>query len=532
MKACDSCKRRHKKCIIRSGESECELCVRRSLKCSLKHPSSNILKDESGKDKESLMKFKDQVYKLMFENSGDTNLQFVCSTQPLASLLSKDSFLCFDGDFFDLYYPWSGINDERINTESIVNADLFKYIDSQGAFVIPPLQELKRLIKLYLDHIYPFYPVIERNQISNLRDVPLMILNAIFLSAIRLDVSQSKKDVRKRAECYYNRCLLLEKIQTNRIVLIQSYLLMSIQEEGMEGARYSKEIVTKACNLCGELAITNMGGSNGIDFKEYSSILGKQRRESDTKTTNYPRSLLKRIFWTAFCCDRLVSATCGREMYFNSADLMVDELSLEDFELGEYQQSDYSCFVSWLSICRLVDRIQCACYRPPPNRTSNDRALAHDLFNWKPENEYSIKESLGNFLNIFHAYAMILYLRCRIDPITLIVDSGGMGKSESVNENIHSVHSLSESIINMMSSNGLKQHILVVHAVLHAFSLIQLESKSRAEDVSQANVQFEKRYGHLMRRSKEVLNNLKDYWWFASAALELLKLVLENNGQF
>lgn len=33
---------------------------------------------------------------------------------------------------------------------------------------------------------------------------------------------------------------------------------MSLQEERLEGANNAKSYVTKACNLCGELALTNM----------------------------------------------------------------------------------------------------------------------------------------------------------------------------------------------------------------------------------------------------------------------------------
>ena len=170
--------------------------------------------------------------------------QFVCATQPLALLLSRDSFLCFDGDDFGLYYPWRGIDSDQFSEKNI-DEDFKSYLSSKGAFVVPPIQEQRRLIQIFLENVYLLYPVAGRNILNDIRRIPIMLLNAMFLSAIRFDTSEDRSNIRSRSNEFYERCKLLELVETNKITLIQSYLLLSIHEEGMEGATSSKEYITK-----------------------------------------------------------------------------------------------------------------------------------------------------------------------------------------------------------------------------------------------------------------------------------------------
>ena len=443
--------------------------------------------------------------------------QFVCATQPLALLLSRDSFLCFDGDDFGLYYPWRGIDSAQYNEKSI-DEDFKSYLSNKGAFVVPPIQEQRRLIQIFLENVYPLYPIAGRNILNDIKTIPIMLLNAMFLNAIRFDISEDRSNIRSRSNEFYERCKLLELVETNKITLIQSYLLMSIHEEGMEGATSSKEYITKACNLCGELAITNMGGSNGIP-KNHEH---KDTEFSSFKKVNYEKRTLTRLFWVSFCCDRLVSATCGREMYYNPADLMVDGVELEDFDEGENQEYDFAIFSSWCSVCKLIDRIQSSMYRPPPNRTLTDHTLEIDLLNWHIENESQIEERFKNSLKIYHAYAFILYLRCKVDSRSLIIGGTELNNIEEGTTGRHMslIHNYSTLIVDLIESNKFIHHVLIVHSILHVISLIQLESK----------MHFEDSYGlyckSMMGRSVKILENFKDYWWFAGAALRLCKVVI------
>lgn len=198
-------------------------------------------------------------------------------------VIEQGFFLCFDGDDFGLYYPWRGIDSDQFSEKNI-DEDFKSYLSGKGAFVVPPIQEQRRLIQIFLENVYPLYPVAGRNILNDIRRIPIMLLNAMFLSAIRFDTSEDRSNIRSRSNEFYERCKLLELVETNKITLIQSYLLLSIHEEGMEGATSSKEYITKACNLCGELAITNMGGSNGVS---------KNHENKDTELSSFKKFIIK-----------------------------------------------------------------------------------------------------------------------------------------------------------------------------------------------------------------------------------------------
>lgn len=192
-------------------------------------------------------------------------------------------------------------------------------------------------------------------------------MNTIFLVSVRFDERLQKESIRLRANELYEKCRLLELIEKNKITLIQSYLLLSYHEEGIDGSSSSKEYISKACNLCGEIAITTMGGTNGIMINQTFGSANKS-----FKSVKNEKKLLLRIFWVSVCCDRFTSATCLREIFYSDADIMVDLPGVDDFDEGEYQLSDFKTFKTYLSMSSLIERVQFACYRPPKSRCTDD----------------------------------------------------------------------------------------------------------------------------------------------------------------
>lgn len=470
---------------------------------------------------------RERIYESIFQNSDQRKPQFICATQPLALLLSRDSFLCFDGDDLGLYYPWRGVHEENNYENNHLDEEFKKFLRSKDAFSVPPIQEQRRLILLYISNIYPFYPVVDRKSLDDIKSIPLILLNAIFLSAIRFDSLQNEKDIRPRLHHFYQRCKQLELLETNKITLIQSYLLLSMHEEGINGATSSKEYVTKACNLCGELAITNISGSNGISMSSNQA----DHLHSSFKKVLYGKNFLRRLFWVSFCCDRLVSATCGREMYYNVADLMIDELTLIDFNEGEYQQSDYMIFRSWIRICRLIDRIQCSLYRPPKNRTTNDWTLEEDLFSFVIDDANLIEVKFQKFLLLSHAYVCILYLRSKVDAMSLMVNSIELSGEQvkSRGNYIDQIHYYSSEIVEIAESTEVIHHILVVHAIVHVIALMQLESKTYINERDKAKTNFGLYFSEMMNRCAALLERSRGYWWFAGSALRLCKVIFSYN---
>ena len=510
--ACLSCRSRRKKCIVDSGQKKCRNCKKKSIECKWDE-FANIPAQESDLESDDAM---ENIYENMFYKNDQTKPQFVCSTQPLSLLLSRDSYLCFDGDFFGLYYPWRGQENE-VHVESRQDMALRKFIDSQGAYIVPSAVERKRLILLFLTNLYPLFPVVSRNSLEDASQVPLILLNAIMLCATRFDTEVGQVSVRTRLKQFYERCKLLELVEHNKIVLIQSYLLLSIHEEGISGARDSKEYITKACNLCGELCITNISGTNDISELSSSELNNLVRLK-------YWKGLLRRLFWVSFSLDRLVSATSGREMYYDRKDLIIDDLSLDDFEPGEYQVSDLAACNKMVSLAKLVERVQCSHYRPPTHRTV-DTQLKNDILSWTSD-ENITNELIRKLLEVYHAYIAILTFRCRIDTVGLILksrDSGALGLFDK--EERLPLQEYSIKIMCLAASEPLVHHVLVVHAVLHVIALNQLEFNTS----SYSSDKPENYYAEVTGMAKLVLTDLRKYWWFAGAASRLCNVIWELN---
>lgn len=490
-----------------SGESStCDRCIDKKIKCEWKTPS----------EKKPTRAFaptisEEHVFANMFRDNDQTRPQFVCSTQPLALLLSRDSILCFDGDAYGLFYPWRGSERSCVETDS----DLIQFLERKGAFRLPPIAEQRYLVRLFLDNLYPFYPVVNRNIIDNLHEVPLILLNAIFLAAVRLDRRTPQRDIRPRLAELFQRCKWLEMIENNKMVLIQLFLLLSTHEEGMEGLTSSKQYISRATNLCGELCITNLGGDTGE---------GIFMNVGTPKDQNYSKPLLSRIFWTAMCLDRMISATSGREMNINRKDLLVDRIVESDFDEGPLQRPDYTIFSLWLSICEFIERIQCALYRPPLNR-SVDTFLSDEINAWRPPSvcEESYTKCI-TFLRISHCYARLLVFGRAIDSITLMLgDSESLHAAESL---FGHIHQCSEETLQLVDPPYLIHNVLVVHAVLHVIALLQLECKINPDA---AKPDFAHYRTGISRQSLDKLAHLRDYWWYAGTAQILCQDLFEFN---
>lgn len=503
--ACASCRSRRRRCEVVADEETCIRCSRLKIKCereaTIMEPSLPVLDQE------------EDAFVKMFEDCDQTKPQFVCATQPLASILSKDSVLCFDGDAYGLYYPWRGEAKSSVN----VNSNLMRYLESENALVLPSIIEQRRLVGLYFRYLYPFYPVVSRMVEKDFGDQPLILLNAIFLAATRFDETIPREEVRKRLSVLYKRCKLLELVETNKVVLIQAYILLSTHEEGMEGVTSSKEYVAKACNLCGELAITDMGFTK--ETPEFAFPKGSKK---------YPRNLLKRLLWTTFCCDRHVSATSGREMIFNELDFYVEPLKESDFDSNENSQQDYLLFHSWYQLALLIERIQCALYRPPPTR-STDSLLQKDLESWSAPNVKKSAEKI-RFLRVTHAYLCLLYLRRGIDSVALLLHNTAVSIAcdDNLRLTIEQIHHISNLILELLEERPVLHHIVAVHGVLHVVALLQLELTTHHGAISEGNV-FKIYYNDMIERCLKRLEDFKAYWWFAGSALRLCRVITSTS---
>ncbi|GMG20744.1 unnamed protein product [Ambrosiozyma monospora] len=202
----------------------------------------NSIKQQSYKKPAKL--FQDELIYADAVKHKENNSQFVTSTQPLATILSKDSFLCLEGDSLGLYSPWqitSQYGQMKGPRPDTIDLDLVTYLKAKHAFELPNLKDHVRLVKLFLDNLYPLYPVVDRKLLQQ---------------------DDGDRKLRVVAEELYNRCKLLSLLETAKVTLMQSYLLMPTHEEGSEGGNNSRQFVSKASMICAELSIPVMDASN------------------------------------------------------------------------------------------------------------------------------------------------------------------------------------------------------------------------------------------------------------------------------
>jgi len=557
--ACIRCRKGHRKCELIAKEKSCARCLKAKTACiwdsqtnddhndpspiSNKRASSAVqTKDEylsegSKHQKVTSLVNDEHIYAKILDKSRISS-QFVTSTQPLAPILSRDSLLCLDGEILGLFSPWRDIHYEsRDQCGNKIDKELQNYLNRKGAFIVPQISEQRKLIQLYLNNLYPLYPVVQRNVLDKLSEVPLMLLNAMMLVGVRYDPTLKEKEFRVRAEEFASRCSLLEMIETNKVTLLQSYLLMSSNEEGPEGPSISRGYISKAVILTLELGLQVLSASEQFDMLK---VIDESDKEEAFKL-NYNKSLMVRLFWTSFCCDRTTAATSCTAMLYNTNDMIIEEPSLKDFDAGEWQEIDYNLFKRWLGLTKLFERVLMKVYRPPGKRSVDDTTLETDLLNWDNVNlinlPIEVSSKFNRFFNTVHAYCNLLYLRCKIGFLDFIEDTSSPPNATDTNNSlplttagIYFVTKFSKEVITNLSYADNIEHIINSHVLLHVLVLIHLEIESKKqihEETGPYSNQISNYESVIKLKGKqfeECLNLLKESkkkWWFSAAAYHL-----------
>ncbi|ODV87900.1 hypothetical protein CANARDRAFT_26086 [[Candida] arabinofermentans NRRL YB-2248] len=482
---------------------------------------------------------------------GGIKSQFITATQPLAPLLSRDSFLALsDGDLYNHFYPWRDVFlPKRDTRENEIDSELLPYLNKRGAFEKPPIEEQKRLIGLYLDNSYPILPVVHRDILNQLDSVPPILLNALLLSGVRYDSTLTGKAIRIKADEFKRKCKLLEIVEKNKITLIQSYLLLCAHEESPQGAQISREYLSKANNLVQELGLHIFSSKNQFSFVSahpgqngsdpYPNGAASNQKEAFKHF--YKKSLLSRLFWISFCCDRVIAVTSCCAMYYNKLDLIVDEPKLEDFD-GNRQ--DYEIFIRWYSNCDLLERIIGVVYRPPGNRYV-DYNLERDILqmcrsNCGPQTVELVGDMFARLIVCCNAFSAILYLRSKVDFISLLEDESDTASvvesnSPLTDNKMYYLNKFYKNILNSLKP-PMVEHIIVVHSILHVMVLLHLEIEARKEvEVSQVLPDEKNSMSSPLIAKKKMfdkcmklLEQSSSKWFFGAAAYYLCQELLSK----
>lgn len=207
------------------------------------------------------------------------------------------------------------------------------YLEAKQAFKAPADDVLDMLIAVFMDRVFPLYPIVHPQEFMEqhkTRKLPWILLHSVcFMAAtfcpLRL-LHRVGYDDRGQARLhFYNKTKALFDVgyETSKIVTLQ---------------------VT--------IALTFWGGSPNTHWNFYTWIsagvtiaetIGCHRSMAGLNIHPQDRSLLKRLWWTLVVRDAACASMHGRPFRINLEHCDVDELTMDDFDLGHHSLLESPC---------------------------------------------------------------------------------------------------------------------------------------------------------------------------------------------
>ncbi|KAL3442256.1 fungal-specific transcription factor domain-containing protein [Aspergillus insuetus] len=225
----------------------------------------------------------------------------------------------------DIYHPLSW---GSISAPSGLDPVQVSVLNQQGAFMLPYQELCDELIESYFKWVAPVLPVVNRTMfmaqykgMDQAAHPSLLLLQSMLLAASK--VSRSSRLVQATGSnaavsaLFYKRAKSLYDAgyETDRIVILQSVILMGWYCEDPRGVGTTFYWSRIAIALAQSIGI---------------------HRSVTTSALSLPdKRLYKRIWWTLFTRDRLLSVCLGRPMAINLADCDVEPLQNKDFDETE-----------------------------------------------------------------------------------------------------------------------------------------------------------------------------------------------------
>lgn len=241
---------------------------------------------------------------------------------------------------------------------------------AKGALWVPRATALRGLIKSFCQFVYCRAPVVDLYELLELSgpgdvetpetSISLLLLNAIMLTAsmhapveVLRDAGYSsraealagfhdKVRVHKSLPCA-DRNLLVKltlsqvlynlNYEKDAVATLQTLILLAYASDDSESDKDKTHWTTVAVSLCYRI------GLNHYPKGEGSALLGKG-----------PGRLWRRLWWSCFILDRLVTVTYGRIPGINQQDWDVPYLQMDDLELEAMRG-----FVDQMSVQQLAE---------------------------------------------------------------------------------------------------------------------------------------------------------------------------------
>ncbi|KAK5726096.1 hypothetical protein LTR15_004288 [Elasticomyces elasticus] len=212
------------------------------------------------------------------------------------------------------------------------NMDLedLAYLKARGAMTVPAGKLLSELLASYVQFVHPYMPVVDLEDVmgavysgDDTKEISLMLFQAImFAGAAFVDLEllknegyTNRRDARRKT---FRKVKLLYNLDydLDRISRVQTLLLMTYWVEDPDDSREKEFYHWMGIGL----ETAKLAGLN------HCSVL----LQVDLKA----RRLRKRLWWSCFMRDRLISLSVRKPLRIKEEDYDVPMLGLDDFEQG------------------------------------------------------------------------------------------------------------------------------------------------------------------------------------------------------
>lgn len=284
-----------------------------------------------------------------------------------------------------------------------------EFLTAKGAFDFPEKEQWGSFMDVFLERVFPIYPIFNRNElVQQYRDntlPPILIHSICFLVATFCPLvllHRAGHSSRREARfSYYQKAKALfdAQYELNKLVILQTVIMMSFWGGGPN----------TYWNFYGWL-------SSGVTIAE---TLGLHRSMATTKMKPVDKSLLRRMWWVLVIRDAFCTSLVGRPFRIDIDQCDTEMLTLDDFvhdaahpnfltDSSHQSFAQYQIHMSKLSLI-LGEIVQARFY---PRKPLYDRSELHSkLIQWREQLpvKLSWSESSEDVSNIFSTTLAVCY---------------------------------------------------------------------------------------------------------------------------
>ncbi|KAH9871970.1 hypothetical protein J1614_006229 [Plenodomus biglobosus] len=397
----------------------------------------------------------------------------------------------------------SRINETGPHTtqEAQISRALQSYLDAVGYDVLPSRRNQDALLDIYFAYVHPLLPLVDKELFYEQYDhgrESRMLMQAICVVASKHahaakhlylgdDIALSPRAFSQRL---YNAVIvgIEAKLEKNRVVLIQVLALISLHCEGPDGAEQASMHLAQAIHHA-----HTFGLQFGHQWKNQSS-------ESQGN--------LEDVFWCLWSLDKINACMYGRPLLMHDRDNSLRQLPSDP-------EKRSSPFGIWLQISEMLDKV-IDYYRP--GRAAEETGWEGDDFlgfeEMVGDGEDKLDGPIMSLLSLFH------HTMCMASHKSLSINAPVKSTPSYVRQSLSATRVI--HLLNAESPELLPPLPIVPYALGVALSVVYRHFRSRRLKVHVNRATEE------LKQCVRLLDRLRNAWWSAGTTADLGRAVLSN----